>query len=291
MLNYLFIVDTPVRYDDAGKFESPSPDWIHNTIGLDDFELIIMTQGTLYIEYQDIQYKLSPGQFLLLPPTENCMRQGYQKSDCSFYWLHFTYKNIIQSIESNNFHNLDGLDSNQILIPAYGDLPQPQKAIVYIRQLQDYARSNYSSIMKNYLTTMILCEISHQIPIILSKNPENIGLSRQKQLYNDILNYINFNIRKNLKVNDIASHFGYNSKYLSHLFREIMGVPLKQYMTKLQMEEAAFLLTDSNATVKEISSSLGFTDSHNFMKLFKNTLGMTPSEYRNTYSRRKINYE
>ena len=57
---------------------------------------------------------------------------------------------------------------------------------------------------------------------------------------------------------------------------------------KAKIDEANFMLTDTNMTILEISSSLGFADSHNFMKVYKKLTGLTPSEYRNAFSKRML---
>lgn len=290
MICYLFSISKPVRYDDTGKFESPSPDWIHVTIGLDDFELIVMTKGTLYLKYQDMKYSISPGEYLLLPPSGDGLREGFKKSDCCFYWLHFTYRHPVRTVDSRVLTENFGLEPDQILVPAQGTLAQPEKAVVLLRLLQDYVRSQYLHITKNYLSTLVLCEINSQSALILSKGEHPCPVPCQKQLYNDILDYIKDHIRQDLKVNDIANHFGYNGKYLSHAFKEIVGMTLKQYIIKIKMEEAVFLLSDTNASIKEISDALGYSDSHNFMKLFKRQMGLTPSEYRNSHSKRILNH-
>ena len=43
--------DTIYEYMLTGKFQAPSQDWIHQESPLSDYELIVMTEGTLYIAY------------------------------------------------------------------------------------------------------------------------------------------------------------------------------------------------------------------------------------------------
>lgn len=44
-------LNAPLDYHMSGKFEAPSDDWMHEDFDLTDFELIIMTENVLYIEY------------------------------------------------------------------------------------------------------------------------------------------------------------------------------------------------------------------------------------------------
>ncbi|MNC67761.1 DNA-binding transcriptional regulator AraC [compost metagenome] len=57
------------------------------------------------------------------------------------------------------------------------------------------------------------------------------------------------------------------------------------------MEPAKFLLADTNHNINEVSSQLGYTDCHNFMKSFKKIVGLTPTDFRNAYAKRLLFYE
>ena len=110
----------------------------------------------------------------------------------------------------------------------------------------------------------------------------------QKQIYSDIIDYIQLNLHRNIKISEIAAHFGYNEKYLSHLFADITGVPLKQFILSRKMDSANFMLTDTNKPISDIAKELGFSDNHNFSRAYKSFTGLTPSEYRNAFSKRML---
>lgn len=280
MLTYTFTVDMPLNYIFTGKFKAPSPEWQHEVFPLKDYELIVMTEGTLFIADDNGKYKVGSGEHLLLSPTPDNTRYGYSPSDCSFYWLHFS---CIDSIQLSDYIRAED-SSCSINIPVQGTLPAPEKVVILMKQLQDSIRSGYNKTFLDYITTTVLCEIHNQFL------PQTDGeLSEAKrQVYNDIIDYVKLTIAKNVKVSDIAAHFGYNEKYLSHLFRIIEGMPLKQYILHEKMEQAKYLLTDTNLTISQIAAFLSFSDNHNFMKAFKKVIGLTPSEYRNAFNQRLL---
>lgn len=288
MTNILeFYLDRPVFYQMSGKFESPSPNWMHEDMPRTDFELFVVTNDTLYVTYNNIKYTVKTGDFLLIPPLSEPNNHicGHQSSNCSFYWLHFSCNKTAVDIVKPSSYPYPVKDS-QIAIPIYGTLPSPEKIIVLMRQLQDSAKSYFHQNTLNYMTSAILCAIHDQF-YSLNKDMQP-SKKTQKQMYYDIIDYIKLNISQNLKVNDIAKHFGYNEKYLSHLFCNISNVPLKQYILSCKMNVANFLLTDTNRPISDIAGELGFSDSHNFSKAYKKVCGMTPSEYRNTFSKRLL---
>ncbi|GIO59724.1 AraC family transcriptional regulator [Paenibacillus cineris] len=283
-MNYFrFRVDGPVKMVMTGKFVSPSPEWQHMNRILMEYELFIQTRGTLYISCNEKKFALREGEFLLMPPRSH--QYGYQASDCSFYWLHFSARGETESISADELEQ--ACDPEVIAIPEYGTLRSPNKLTVMLKQLQDSVRSYREQNLNNYLTTGVLCEIYNQMFFVQNQpaKPE------KQQLYNDIVDYIKWYKEENLKVEHLAKHFGYNAKYLTGLFSSIAGISLKQYIMQEKMEAAKFLLTDTNRKITEIANQLGFSNSHSFMKAFKKKTGLTPSEYRNTYATRLLYYK
>ncbi|MNI60240.1 HTH-type transcriptional regulator YesS [compost metagenome] len=157
-----------------------------------------------------------------------------------------------------------------------------------MKQLQDSVRGYNQKTLNNYMTTVILCELYNQV-FHSEHNP--VKKTKQEQLYNDIVDYIKWSRSEHIKVSQIAAYFGYNEKYLSHLFTTISGVSLKQYILQQKMELAKFLLSDTNQNVSEVSLQLGYKDCHNFMKSFKKIVGLTPTDFRNAYAKRLLFYE
>jgi len=278
MIGWRLQVDKPLTLNMTGKFVSPSPDWMHMSRELADYELIVQTWGTLYLADEAGRHALQEGDFLLMPPGTG--HYGYRGSDCSFYWLHFA------APEQTPCRAESGkADPGCIVIPSAGTLGNADKIVVMMKQLQDSVRNYQDQTLNNYLATGILCELYHQTCRSGSK-PK----LKQLQLYNDIVDYIRWHRFEPLKVTQIAARFGYNAKYLSHLFAEIAGVTLKQFMMQQKMEAASYLLTDTNQTVKQIAMQLGYSDSQHFMKAFKQATNLTPTHFRNAAASRLLYY-
>ena len=304
MHGLIFNVNSPVEFCITGKFEATSNSYMHLCRSLNfSYELCVVTKGTLYISYQGRKYSINSGQYLLMHPADdsnNC-QYGYRPSLCDFYWLHFTtpYVPNIVPIERNSPFYME--NPYYIIVPDQGILPHPERVLVLLRHLQDYARSNYNlsnishetkAIPKSpstkavidYLTTTILCEIYGQECAL--RTPEELNTNSttyKKRIYHRILDYIHENPSLNLKAQDIATKFGYNEKYLSRLFKTITGLSLKQYILQQKIEDANHYLEETELPITEIAFSLGFSDAHNFMKLYKKETGLTPTEYRNTF--------
>lgn len=279
MKTYKFSSTIPFQYNFAGKFVSPNSEWMHLTRQLYDFELFIVTEGTLYIADENTKYAVHKGEYLLMRPT--LKQQGYKSGDCTFYWLHFN-PHSYDVIESEI--SLTEPDSVSITIPEYGKLASMERIVVLMKQLQDSDRRYGMRSLDNHITSVILTELSAQIYI----NRKYTHSDNSSQLYNDIADYIRLNICSDLKVSDIAAYFGYNEKYLTTYFRKWSKISIKQFIIQTKMDHAKAELTDTNHSIAQIGYNLGYRDPHNFTNAFKKVTGLSPSDYRESYSKRRL---
>lgn len=283
---YDFKVDKPFSFNWTGKFEAPDENWIHMTRELLDFELIIMTEGTLYIAADDRKYTVNSGEYVLLCPP--CHQYGLRPSKCSFYWIHFTYneyRNNPVCHDDTEIHGPLPAEETRILLPETARVPRLDRMIVLLKQLQDSDRK-YRNINQNAFTlTGILCELYSQLYL----SGGRITMKGEKvQLYTDITDYISWRIRENIRVSEIAAYFGYNEKYITSFFKKASGSSLKSYILNQKMELAKAMLTDTNTPIAQIGYDIGFSDNHNFSSAFKKVTSQSPSEYRNTYAERQM---
>ncbi|MBD5460720.1 MAG: helix-turn-helix transcriptional regulator [Lachnospiraceae bacterium] len=97
--------------------------------------------------------------------------------------------------------------------------------------------------------------------------------------------YIARNLRKDIKVSDIAPAIGISRTYLTHKFSELEGMTIQQYILKERCEHAANLLMYSDYSIAIISEYFCFASQSHFGSCFKRFYGMTPKEYRLLNSR------
>ncbi len=83
-----------------------------------------------------------------------------------------------------------------------------------------------------------------------------------------------------LSLSGLAREVGMSKYWLSHRFREVMGITFRNYLTLVRLERAKTLLTSGNVSITEIAQRVGFGDLPRFDKLFKRYTGVTPSGYR-----------
>lgn len=83
-----------------------------------------------------------------------------------------------------------------------------------------------------------------------------------------------------LTVEEVARRCCYGTSNFCKIFKSAMGISFHKYLNKVRIENAKYLLTETDISVEGISESVGFRDAKVFSRAFKEQEDMTPSEYR-----------
>lgn len=94
-----------------------------------------------------------------------------------------------------------------------------------------------------------------------------------------ILRYIETNY-STVTLKSAASRFGYSPKYFSKMLSEELGQSFTDIKHDICMKQAAFLLSNSELSISDVASSVGFVNYSFFYSLFKKKFGMTPAKFR-----------
>ena len=95
-----------------------------------------------------------------------------------------------------------------------------------------------------------------------------------------MLEYIQKNYQKTIRLKDISTITHMSISRLSVLFKEKTGESFTQYLIDYRMAKACELLTSTKKQMKEISNLVGYDDYSQFVKMFRKVIGVTPQEYR-----------
>lgn len=84
----------------------------------------------------------------------------------------------------------------------------------------------------------------------------------------------------NLSVVVLSEELSYNPKYLSHIFKEEMGMKYTEYLRNMRLKFAVSLFDNGIDSVKNVALLSGFSDPLYFSTIFKKMMGKTPREYK-----------
>ena len=104
--------------------------------------------------------------------------------------------------------------------------------------------------------------------------------SQQHTLSHHALKYIDLHYKDDIKLEDIAKAVNANIYYLSHVFKDEIGISPMKYVIFRRLGEAQNLLINTSMTVTQIAISVGYNNSNYFQNVFKAAMHMTPRQYR-----------
>lgn len=132
------------------------------------------------------------------------------------------------------------------------------------------AQAGTQQILKSMLQTLLL-EIARLHK--LAKAP----MARQSTVER-ILAYLDGHSDA-VTLKDVATRFGYHPNYVSGLVKRETGRTFSQIVRERRMARAVLLMRNTELSLEEISTLLGYSDHSNFYKAFKAHFGTTPREF------------
>ena len=100
----------------------------------------------------------------------------------------------------------------------------------------------------------------------------------------DLRSLLDANVRVPVSIGACCRELGYTPEALIRLFKKFTGITPGRYLQNQRLTEVCELLRDSKLSVKEIAQLCGFESQNYLGRIFKQTLGVTPVQYRNNPS-------
>lgn len=116
--------------------------------------------------------------------------------------------------------------------------------------------------------------LKHGQTIVQTSMSENEGLMQ------DVVAYIDQNFMKDLSVNELADIFHISPSYFSILFKRMKQETFLKYLTRVRMIKAKELLLNRKLSIQTVAEMVGYQSARYFTKLFHDSFGMYPSDYR-----------
>jgi CheY-like chemotaxis protein/AraC-like DNA-binding protein len=94
------------------------------------------------------------------------------------------------------------------------------------------------------------------------------------------IEYLTTRYRTTVALADVAGSVGLSVDRLAHVFRDEVGMTMKEYSTRLRIWAGAHLLAESERKLEDIALHLGFDHASHFSRVFTDVMKLRPGEYR-----------
>ena len=248
------------------------------------YEINYIFSGKMYQYINGQMYSFGPQSLVFLSPQAN--HSLYVDKEC--YGLNilisksFFHRNEnVMSCQSND--NYLSRLSNKTSHISIDTSPFPAASALF-RMTSEFQHkaTPFFSPANNYLEKMlehILFALHFAITEqILSPVFEN-DISISQESSDKVFDYIKNNLA-DVSLESTAKHFGYSAMSIHRIIKAQTGSNFTTYVSKQRINIAKFLLKNTNLSIKEIASQLGFSTTNYFCSFFKKQTNQTAAHYR-----------
>jgi len=122
---------------------------------------------------------------------------------------------------------------------------------------------------------------------LLSTEIESIHIKNKLQCIGNVKNVLDYIYKKydtNITIEEAALMSCYEKTSFCRAFKTATGMSFYQYLNWYRIDVAKMLLREGMYSIKKIGTLCGLPNAKSFTRVFKKYSGVTPSEYRNSFS-------
>lgn len=248
--------------------------------------LYLITEGEGWVYHSNQEFHLTPGKLFLIPKFTFhsyrcddsmghfylCFLDEVEENVGMYDLFQFNYLVDAHPEDYQLFDRLNRLNPGRRIVnpdPATYDNKNTVHSFQHLMHHQDI-----SSIVE---TQGIMLQLTSRL--IVNKPVEKTSNLQAKTKLSKVCRYIDQNMKKKIKLSDLAALVCLSDDYFSKLFNETMGIRPIDYLNQKRIERAQMLLITTNLSIGEVADKVGISNNSYFSTLFKKYTLTSPEAY------------
>lgn len=255
-----------------GFFE---PVWWRNYLHVHSyFEICYAWQGRGLFRINGVDYPVNAGEVFVAKPDEPHEIISSEDDPLGIYFWSYT---LVPPPSPTEQGDIDALlyafmDSRRWVHPS----PPMQRTLELLTEEIVRREPGYAQAIEALVSKLLLDTARAVTDVISSGQPEH---NVNEALVRDMVRYLHDNYSRAIRVRDVAAQVHLSERHTNRLFRQVMGVSIKEYLTNFRLEIAAQLLLNRQSSVTEVAYATGYHDVRYFITLFRQHTGFTPAAF------------
>lgn len=238
-----------------------------------EFEVLVITAGYATFNIGCTSYDIHSGDIVIIPPYSIHSAKIYKDFDFCHFCLCFDLsitgeEKLMEKLEKG-------------YLTPYPIVSGNEKCS---REIRECLKSAYNSHKSTRVSRELL--IKGQLCIFLGLLIENnLFISEKKVAKESVFVYkamdvISKNYKNQITSFDMAKIFFISESYFCNIFKKNFGYTFQKYLCIYRIEKANLMLKTTEQRISSIALENGFNSFSFFCKMFKEFVGITPSEYK-----------
>lgn len=234
----------------------------------DIYKIHFVHSGRGRVKVEGATFELTGGQAFLAYPERVIFYQADQDDPWTYSWIGFCGDQVAEILYRTR------------LTPATPVFPMDTHMMPQLYEMLNEAEETAAT--RDLRLQALLHEFMTLLVELVPASGHTIPAKAQaKDAYiHRCLDFLHSHYSEEITVGQLAAIVGLDRKYLSTLFKRVIGMPPQQYLLNYRMEKACALLRKGHYSIAEVARSVGYQDALLFSKMFKKMEGVSPTDYR-----------
>ena len=229
-------------------------------------ELFYIVGGDGKFQINDMIFPVQPHQLVVVNPNILHTEVSYEAHPLEY---------IVLGIEGLELTTPDS-DESRHCIYSFPEQNAVLKCMQSILQEMQDRNPEYETICLAYMD-IIMVQLMRNASVSVNQTHSRFPNNRQCAA---VRHYIDQHYKESINLDMLAERVNINKYYMSHAFKREYGVSPINYLIFCRIREGKRLLSETDLSLSQIATVLGFSSSSYFSQSFRNAEGMSPTEYR-----------
>ncbi len=268
MLDYIFSNDFYKNIDAmiyTCGYESCAPGHSYGPIMRNGYLIHYVLNGMGIYKARGKIFRLREGDAFLICPHELIYYEADLHTPWTYTWIG------MQGIKIKGYLERTSLPDDLVVHFGHDD----QLRLCHEKMSEADRLTQNRDLMMNGILYEYLFLLTQKFP-----NSRAVVYEKKASHAEDALKYIEDHYCDPITIQEISDHLGINRSYLHRVFKTFTGVSIQSYLLDYRIRQACILLKSTDLSVRVIAHSVSFIDPLYFSRIFRQKMGVSPSEYR-----------
>ncbi|MBQ3016539.1 MAG: AraC family transcriptional regulator [Clostridia bacterium] len=256
-----------------------------------EINIVINGSGEHFIEENCL--KVGVGDIFIIPPE---VRHGYL-GESGFDVFHILIHQRFLNKHSADFHTLESyfdLFRAEPIMRTKSKKPlhlrlsdeRFEKVRALLSQMEEYkdTSSASDSLARSGLTMVLISLLCKSYSESVNIHGTTNKLQHTDECFMKAISKIHECYYEKLTVTELAKIANLSRSAFVKRFAELCKIPPSEYITKIRLEAAEYLLLNTALSIGEIAFEVGFYDASHLNKTFTAQMGLSPTAYRKEHT-------
>ncbi|MBQ8214434.1 MAG: AraC family transcriptional regulator [Clostridia bacterium] len=251
------------------------------------WELYCVTEGTMKLSIENQIVEIASNHILFIPPyTSHCILHG------SADQLHTSIRFWLSGDSNESKNTLEAILNSSALKSLSWTFSNNSRLQEIKTLYQDYISNSKSIWLSSRISAISQLFFIDVLEVIAPNPPSQLAKKGNHDNTPMLLEYLMlYSSENDITLPQLAKALNYSNEQTTRIIKKKFGKPFRSLIRDIKIEKAKIFLTQSDFKIEEIANNLGFETVKSFNASFQDSVGMSPTVYRQQNQQKNIDSE